>query len=46
MTVTLRPSAALRRKLRSEKRLPALLSVKAVDAAGNDATRTKALTFR
>jgi hypothetical protein len=46
VTVTLRPSAALRRKLRGEKRLPGLLSVRAVDAAGNDATRTKALTFR
>ncbi len=32
VTVTLRPSAALRRKLRSEKRLPALLSVEATDA--------------
>ena len=46
MTVTLKPSAALRRKLRKEKRLPGLLSVKATDAAGNDATRTKTLTFR
>ena len=46
VTVTLRPSAGLRRKLRDERRLPGLLSVKAVDAAGNDATRTKALTFR
>ena len=46
VTVTLRPSAALRRKLTDERRLPGLLSVKAVDAAGNDATRTKVLTFR
>ena len=46
VTVTLKPSAALRRKLRKEKRLPGLLSVKATDAAGNDATRTKTLTFR
>ncbi|MDA0174014.1 hypothetical protein OJ998_33235 [Solirubrobacter taibaiensis] len=46
VTVTVRPSAALRRKLAKERRLPGLLSVKAVDAAGNDATRTKVLTFR
>ena len=46
VTVTLKPSAALRRKLRSEKRLPGLLSVKATDAAGNMTTRTKTLTFR
>ena len=46
MTVRLRPSASLRRRLRREKRLPALLTVRAVDAAGNATTRTKRLVFR
>ena len=46
VTVRLRPSAALRRRLRREKRLPALLTVRAVDAAGNATTRTKRLVFR
>ena len=46
LTVTLRPSSALRAQLRKEKRVPALLQVKATDAAGNVTTRTKALTFR
>ncbi len=46
VTVTLKPSAALRRKLRSEKRLPGILSIKATDAAGNSTTRTKTLSFR
>ena len=46
LTVRLRPSASLRRRLRREKRLPALLTVRAVDAAGNASTRTKRLVFR
>ena len=46
LTVTLKPSAALRKKLRKEKRFPGLLAVKATDAAGNDTTRTKTLVFR
>jgi hypothetical protein len=46
VTVTIKPTAAMLRKLREERRLPALLSVKATDAAGNDSTRTKALSFR
>jgi hypothetical protein len=46
VTVRVKPTAAMRRKLRQERRLPGLLSVKATDAAGNDATRTKVLSFR
>jgi beta-glucosidase len=46
LTVTLKPSAALRRRLRGEKRLPGVLEVRATDLAGNVATRTKLLTFR
>ena len=46
LTITLRPSAAMRRRLRSERRLPALLKIKVTDAAGNVTTRTKSLTFR
>ena len=45
-TVTLRPNAAMRKRLRQEKRLPGTLRVKATDAAGNVTTRTKTLTFR
>ena len=46
VTVTLRPSAAMRQRLRRERRLPGFLRVKAVDAAGNVATRTKVVSFR
>ena len=46
VTVRLRPSSALRVLLRREKTLPALLQVKARDAAGNVTTRTKNLRFR
>ncbi len=46
VTVTVKPTAAMLRKLRSEKRLPALFSVTATDAAGNDSTRTKTVIFR
>jgi hypothetical protein len=46
VTVTLRPSAALRRQLRSSRRLSAMLRVKATDVAGNASSRTKALSFR
>ena len=45
-TVTLRPNAAMRKRLQSEKRLPGTLQVKATDAARNVTTRTKTLTFR
>ena len=45
VTVRLRPSAALRLLLRRERKLPALLQVKAVDAARNESTRTKQLRF-
>jgi hypothetical protein len=46
VTVRLKLSASLRRKLRGQKNLPGFLTVKAVDAAGNDTTRTKRLSFR
>ena len=46
VTITLRPSAALRKRLAREKRLPALLRLRAADAAGNVTTRTKPLIFR
>jgi len=46
VTVTLRPNAAMRKRLRSEKALPGMLKLRAVDSAGNDATRTKTLRFR
>ena len=46
MTVTVKATAAMRKKLRQEKRLPGLFSVTATDAAGNTATRTKAVSFR
>ena len=46
VTLRLKPSAALRRKLRSERRLPAQLRITATDAAGNVTTRTKTLSFR
>jgi GH35 family endo-1,4-beta-xylanase len=45
VTVKLKPSAVLRKRLRGEKRLPGLLRVKATDLAGNIATRTKPLSF-
>ena len=46
VTVRLRPSASLRLLLRRERALPALLQVKAVDAARNTSTRTKQLKFK
>ena len=46
VTVTVKATAAMRKKLRQEKRLPGLFSVTATDAAGNTATRTKAVSFR
>jgi hypothetical protein len=46
VTVTLKPSKALRQRLRREKRLPALLRVKATDESGSITTRTKTLVFR
>ena len=42
----LRPSSTLRLLLRRERVLPALLHVKAVDAARNETTRTKQLKFK
>jgi secreted PhoX family phosphatase len=46
VSIRLRPSAALRLRLRREKVLPAVLSIRFVDRAGNDATRTKTLRFK
>ena len=46
VTLRLRPSAAVRLLLRREQALPAVLLVKAVDAAGNRTTRTKQLKFK
>jgi hypothetical protein len=46
VTVTLRPSASIRRQLRSVRRLSTTLRVRAVDASGNSSSRTKALSFR
>lgn len=46
VTVRLRPSKAPRKRLKRERRLPALLTVRAVDLAGNATTRTKRLVFR
>ena len=46
VTVRLRPSTSMRLLLRRERVLPALLQVKAVDAAGNTSTRTKQLKFK
>jgi hypothetical protein len=46
VTVTVKPTSAMLRRIRREKRLPGLLSVKATDAAGNVSTRTKSLSFR
>jgi hypothetical protein len=45
-TITLKLSRAMVRRVRAEKRLPALLMVRATDAAGNYATRTKVMLFR
>jgi hypothetical protein len=44
-TITLRPSAAQRLLLRREDSVPAVLSLSATDAAGNERTRTKQLRF-
>jgi hypothetical protein len=46
VTVRLRPSTSMRLLLRRERVLPALLQVKAVDAARNTSTRTKQLKFK
>ena len=45
-TITLRISSSLRKRLRSEKRVPARLSFRITDAAGNVTTRNVSLTFR
>jgi hypothetical protein len=46
VTIKLKPTAAMRKKLRRHKRLSGVLTIKATDAAGNVTTRTKALSFR
>jgi hypothetical protein len=46
VTVRLRPRAALRLLLRRERNVPAVLTVTAVDRAGNRTTRKRALLFR
>jgi hypothetical protein len=46
VTVKLKPSSKLVRRLRREKTIPALLRVKATDLAGNVTTRTKTMRFR
>ena len=46
VTVRLRPSTSMRLLLRRERVLPALLQVKAVDAARNTSTPTKQLKFK
>ena len=45
-TITLRISSSLRKRLRSEKRVPARLSFRVTDVAGNVTTRNVSLTFR
>jgi len=45
-TVTLRPNAAMRTRLRKEKKVPGLFRLTATDAAGNVTTRTKPMEFR
>jgi hypothetical protein len=45
VTVRLRPGAALRLRLGRERKLGAMLVVKAVDRAGNASERSKALRF-
>ncbi len=46
VTVRLRPSASTRLLLRRERVVPAILTVRSVDAAGNAQTRTKQLKFK
>jgi len=46
LTLKLRPSAANRRKLQSESRVPGVIKIKATDTAGNVTRRTKLLSFR
>jgi secreted PhoX family phosphatase len=46
VTVTVRPRASMRLLLRREAKVPATLSVRATDAAGNASTRTKLLLFK
>jgi hypothetical protein len=45
VTLVLRPSAKLRRRLSTQGRLPGLLRIRATDVAGNRSTRTKPLVF-
>jgi hypothetical protein len=45
-TITLRLSSSLRKRLRDERRVPARLSLRITDAAGNVTTRNVSLTFR
>ena len=46
VTIRLRPTARQRLLLRREETVPAILSIRAVDRAGNVRTRTKQLRFR
>ena len=46
VTIRLRPTARQRLLLRREKNVPAIVSIRAVDRAGNVRTRTKQLRFR
>ena len=46
LVVRIKPTSANIRRLRREKRLPGLLTVRAIDQAGNSSTRTKRLVFR
>lgn len=46
VAVRLRPSTALRLLLRRERAVPALVSIRAADRAGNVRTRTKQLKFK
>ena len=46
LVVRIKPTSAIIRRLRREKRLPGLLTVRATDQAGNASTRTKRLVFR
>jgi hypothetical protein len=45
-TITLRLSSSFRKRLRNERRVPARLSFRITDAAGNVTTRNVSITFR
>jgi hypothetical protein len=46
VSVRLKPNAALRLRLKREKAVPALLSIRAEDRSGNVQTRTKQLRLK